>query len=155
MISSQMIKTQKMDKTKKILAIPKFLYPFPLQFLTRGVWQSARRKQIEQARLAASGEVLYKHTQGPGQPAFINTFPCLSETLRSVSHSVFSGAPSLGWRCAPRSWMLSMSLGRQLCTVSRSAPSLGFTCFFTNAFIYKPFPGWNKPFAPEREIPFS
>lgn len=26
---------------------------------------------------------------------------------------------------------------------------------FMNVFIYKPFPGWKKPFALQREIPFS
>lgn len=48
-------------------------------------------------RLAASGEVLYTHTSGHWQPAFINTFPCLFETLYSVSHCVSSGALSVGW----------------------------------------------------------
>lgn len=106
-------------------------------------------------RLAASGEVLYTHTSGHWQPAFINTFPCLFEALCSVSHGVSWGALSLSWRYVPRSWMFFHEPEPPPLTHLSLCSLLGVYMLYINAFIYKAFPSWEKPFGVEREIPFS
>lgn len=81
---------------------------------------------------AASGEGpiafgMYKHTRGHRHLAFINTFPFLSAALHSMRCNVSSGAPALGWRCAPRTYALPWAWA------TSSAPSLPL------------FPAWALP----------
>lgn len=148
MMSPPVIKTQKMDKTKKIIVIPRIALPYfhydfwHLLGKLSKTWvmqQNARSKQIQQTGSLWRGTV-HTHTPGHWQPAFINTFPCLFETLYSVSHYVSWGALSVGWRYNPRSWMLVHEPGPPPLPHLSLCSLLGVYMLYTNAFIYKAFP---------------
>lgn len=162
MMSPPVIKTQKMYKTKKIVVIPRIALPYfhydfwHLLGKLSKTWvmqQNARSKQIQQTSSLWRGTVhthtrtlaasIYKHISLP----FWNIIQCEPQrVLGSSFHGLEIRSQELD--VCPWAWATT-SVPSSLCSL------LGVYMLYTNAFIYKAFSSWKKPFAVEREIPFS
>lgn len=161
MMSPPVIKTQKMYKTKKIVVIPRIALPYfhydfwHLLGKLSKTWvmqQNARSKQIQQTSSLWRGTVhthtrtlaasIYKHISLPFWNVIQWATMCPGDLFPWAGDTI------------PGAGCLSMSLGHHLCPISLCS-LLGVYMLYTNAFIYKAFSSWKKPFAVEREIPFS